>query len=118
MSSTIENNQEELNQVASEILALIENLKQKTKESMVIGERSILKGITIFEEVIKELNPDKIDDNVMSMIISYVSILLFKREETTQHVDSKMRHGINECFCVIDFYNKRKKRELVREYVS
>ena len=113
MSSTIENETEELSQVTMEILALTENLKQKTKESMVLGETSILKGIVLFEEVIKELNPDKIDAGIISMIISYVSIILYKKEEETQHVDSRVHYGIQQCYMMIDLYNKRKKRELV-----
>jgi len=113
MSSTILNNQEELNQVTIEILGLIENLKEQTKKSMVIGEVSIIKGITLFEEVIKELNPSKIDDNVISIIVSYVSIILFKQEENKQHIDIKMRYGINQCYMLIDIYHKSKKRELV-----
>jgi len=113
MSSTILNDQEELNQVTIEILGLLDNLKKRTKESMVVGEMSIIKGITLFEEVIKELNPDKIDDNVVSIIVSYVSIILFKEEEKRQHVDSKVHYGVQQCYMVIDMYNKRKKRELV-----
>ena len=113
MSSTILNDQEELNQVTIEILELVENLKKQTKKSMVIGEVSIIKGITLFEEVIKELNPSKIDDNVISIIISYVSIIMFKQEEKKQHIDIKMRYGINQCYMLIDIYNKSKKRELV-----
>ena len=113
MSSTMLNNQEEFNQVTIEVLELIDNLKQKTKKSMVIGETSIIKGITIFEEVIKELDPEKIDDSVISMIISYVNIILFKQEEKRQHVDAGVRYGVNQCYMLIDMYNKRKKRELV-----
>ena len=113
MSSTILDNQEELNGVTIEVLELIDNLKKKTRESMVIGEASIIRGITLFEEVIKELNPDKIDDNIISMIISYVNIILFKQEEKRQHVDAGVRYGVNECYMLIDMYNKRKKRELV-----
>ncbi len=107
------NDQEELNQVTIEMLELVGNLKKQTKKSMVIGEVSIIKGITLFEEVIKELNPSKIDDNVISIIISYVSIILFKQEEKKQHIDIKMRYGIHQCYMLIDIYNKSKKRELV-----
>ena len=114
MSSTILDDQEELNQVTIEVLELLNNLKKKTKESMVSGETSIIKGITLFEEVIRELNPNKIDDNVISIVISYASIILFKQEEKKQHVDVKMRYGINQCYMLIDVYNKSKKRELVR----
>ena len=113
MSSTIENNTDELSQVANEILALTNNLKKRTKESMVVGEKSILKGIVLFEEVIKELNPDVINDGVISMIDSYVSIIMFKQEEKTQQVDNRVHLGIQQCYMVIDMYNKRKKRELV-----
>jgi hypothetical protein len=113
MSSIVENECEELSQVTEEILALTENLKKSIKESMVVGERSIIKGITLFEEVIKELNPDKIDDGIISMIISYVSIVLYKQEEQMQRVDNKVHYGVSQCYMLIDLYNKKKKRELV-----
>lgn len=113
MSSTIENNAEELSQVTKDILGLTNNLKKRTKESMVVGEKSIIKGITLFEEVIKEINPDVIDDGIISMIISYVSIVLFRKEEKEQRVDNSVHFGIQQCYMVIDMYNKRKKRELV-----
>ena len=113
MSSTIENETEELSQAVEEILALTENLKHKTKESMVVGDTNIIKGITLFEEVIKELNPQYIDDGIISMIISYISIILFKEEEKKQRVDNRVHYGVEQCYVILDLYNKRKKRELV-----
>ena len=113
MSSTILDDQEELSQVTIEVLELVDNLKTKTKESMVRGERSILKGITIFEEVVKKLNPSKMNDNVISIIISYVSILVFKQEEEREHIDTGVRYGVNQCYMMLDMYGKAKKRELV-----
>ncbi len=114
MSSTIENETDELSQVTEEILALIENLKNNTKKSMMIGERSILKGITIFEEVIKKLNPEKIDDGIISMIISYTNIVLFRQEEKEQHIDNQVHYGIQQCYMMLDIYGKRKIRELIK----
>ena len=113
MRSTIEHNTEELSQVTEEILALTDNLKQKTKDSMTLGERKIIEGITIFEEVVKELNPDTIDDGIISMIISYVNIILFRREEKAQHVDNRVHYGVEQCYMILDIYGKRKKRELI-----
>ncbi len=113
MSSTILNDQDELNQVTIEVLELVDNLKKRIKESMMVGERSILKGVTLFEEVIKELNPNEINDNVISIIVSYVSIILFKQEEKKQRVDNMVHYGIQQCYMMIDIYNKSKKRELV-----
>ena len=81
---------------------------------MIIGERDILKGIAIFEEVIKGLNPDKIDDDTMSIIINCVDIVISGLEEKAQHVNTKVHYGIEQCSLVVDIYNKRKKRELVK----
>ena len=114
MNEEVDIIQEELTPITCELLDLVDNLKKKTKESMVSGERSILKGIAIFEEVVKEINPAVMDENVMSMIISYTSIVMFKEEEERGHVDSRAHYGINQCYMMMDIYNKRKKRELVK----
>ena len=115
MEKTIEDVELELSDVTLEILSLTDNLKEKTKSSMMIGERHILKGIVIFEEVVKELNPEVINDEVLYMIRSCVNIVLFKEEEKTQRVNNHVHYGVNTCYTMLDLLNKSKKRELVLE---
>ena len=109
MEKTVEGSQIILNDATIEILNLTDNLKKKTKGAMMIGEVNILRGIVIFEEVLKGLNPDIIDDEAIYMIESCVNIVLFKEEEKSQHVNNHVHYGVNACYSVIDMYNKSKK---------
>ena len=111
MNNTIEE-KEELSETTYEILSLTDNLKKRTKESMVIGESFILRGVTIFEEIIKEINPDKMDDGIVSMIVSYVSIYVFRQEERNQKINHYVQYGINQCFMMLDLHNKSIKRKI------
>ena len=114
MDITINNGQSELSDITLAILEMTDNFREKTKQGMVIGERHILKGITIFEEVIKGLNPEVIDDESLYMIRSCVNIVLFKEEEKTQHVNNHVHYGVSACFSMVDRLNNQKKRELVK----
>ena len=115
MSSTIENYQNEYNQLTCEILGYIDNLRTKTKESMMIGEKHILRGIDIFEEAVKAINPIQLNDEAIYLIDKCVSIALFKEEERRGKVNSNIHYGINSCYMMLDIYNKTKKRALIKQ---
>ena len=104
----------ELSSVTFEILSLTNNLKEKTKKNMMVGERYILDGIIIFEEIVKKLNPETMNDEVLNMIYTCVNIVLFRKEEQYQHVNNYVHYGINSCYSIIDMYNKSKKRSYSR----
>ena len=107
MSITInELDHEELNEVANNILDRLNKLKENIKKSMMVGEKDILKGIEIVEEVIKELNPSEMDDDILSMIESCANIVLYKKEERIEHVNSYVHYGINMCYTVLEGYNR------------
>ena len=115
MSSTIEELQDEYNQVTYEILDHINNLREKTRESMMVGEKNILRGIDIFEEAVKAINPIQLGDEEIYLIGRCVNIALFKEEEKRGKVNSDIHYGINTCYMMLDFYNKAKKRTLVKQ---
>lgn len=113
MEKTLNENQVEYTDTTLEILDLTNNLKQKVKNGMMIGERHILRGIIIFEEVIKELNIDIINDDALSMIEACANIVLFKEEERQQHVNNYTHYGISLCNSATSMYLKNKKRKLI-----
>ena len=115
MSSTIDNSQDEFNQVTYEILDHIDNLREKTKKSMVVGEAHILKGYDIFEEAVKAVNPIILNDEAIYLIGRCVNIALFKEEERKGRVNSNIHYGISSCYMMLDFYNKSKKRILIKQ---
>ena len=109
----------EINAVTYELLKRIEELKKNIKNEMMHGEYGILKGVAIFEVIIKELNYDKINDEVVDEIINYVNSYVKNKEEAMQHVDPRVHYGINRCFLVLCNYNevvnnkvKNKKKKL------
>ena len=105
-----EDGKRELSDVTLEILNLTNNLKEKTKNSMMIGEANIIRGIVAFEETVKEINPEELNDDAIYMIMSCIRVVLFKEEERKQHVDNYVHYGVNSCFMALDIYNKSIKR--------
>ena len=104
--------EKELTNVTKELLKRIEQLKKNIKNSMMSGEVNILKGIVIFEVILKEINPSVIDENEALLIEDYVNKYLIKKEDAMQRVNSYIRYGINRCFLVLESYNKIKKHGL------
>ena len=115
MSSTIEYDQNEYNQVTCEIIDNINNLRNRTKESMMVGEAHILRGIDIFEAAVKAINPLQLDEQAIYLIRRCVNIALFKEEERRGKVNSNIHYGVNSCYMMLDFYNKSKKRSLIKQ---
>ncbi len=113
MRSKVKDNIEDLTQATCELLYKTNYLKQQTKEAMVNGEIGYIKGITVVEETILELNPLKIDEEVIETIIKLSEAYIAAYEEERQHVDKNMRLGAMQCYSAIDIYYKGKKRELV-----
>ncbi len=113
MRSKGKDNIEEFSQVTCDLLYLTNNLKLSTKNSMVVGEHGILKGITIVQEIIMELNPQEVNDQVIEMITNCAEAYISKYENEREHVDNNMRLGAMQSYMAIDIYNKGKKRELV-----
>ena len=105
----------EFNQVTYEILDRIENLRKKTKESMMVGEVHILRGIDIFEESVKAINPVVMNEEATYLIGRCINIALFREEERRGRVNPYIRYGIESCYMMLDIYDKSKKRMLVRQ---
>ena len=115
MYNAVEECQDEFNQVTYEILDHIDNLRNKTKESMMVGESHVLRGIDIFEEAVKAINPPKLNEEAIYLIGRCVDIALFKEHEKRGKINNNIHYGINSCYMMLDFYNKSKKRALIKK---
>ena len=99
----------ELTTTTIEILEMITAMRHDIESSMMVGERNILRGIDIFEKILKEINPDTIDSNQVIKIEEYISLKLQKDEDSCQRVNSFIHYGINRCYSVLEAYNKYSK---------
>ena len=93
------------------LLIMTEDLKRDIRKSMMRGEESILRGITMFETMVKAMNPEKIDDEQIEFIESNVRRHLRNREETLQKINPSMHYGVNRCFLILENNYRTKKIE-------
>ena len=101
----------ELNEVTKELLSRMEILKNDIKNSMIRGEFNIIKGIIIFEAVIKELNPEVINEEEVNKIENFTKRYLIEKEEKMQKVNPYVHYGINRCFMILESYNRLDKEK-------
>ena len=88
--------------VTGEMLDRTDYLKKCVKESMSIGYVYIIKGIIIFEEVLKNINPFEMSDNVIDTIQMRINDILEKRELIFNHY---CLLGIKRCYFIAYDYN-------------
>lgn len=103
---------EEVKEMTTEtlnLLVLTEELKKDIKNSMMHGEASIIKGITLFEVMVKAINPTKIDDQEIDMIEDSVRRHVRTREEALQKVNPSLHYGVNRCFLILETRYRTKK---------
>ena len=107
--------EKELTEVTKELLERIEILRKNLKKSMTRGESSIVKGIIIFEAILKEVNPSVLDESEIVKIEEYTKRYLIEKEERTQHVDSYVHYGVDRCLLILATYNKYKDKKLIKK---
>ena len=100
--------EKELTQVTNELLERTNILKENGKKAMMRGEVNVLRGITIFEIILKGINPEIIDEAELRYIENYVSVYMNVKEEQTQTVNNYVHYGINLCFTMLENYLKEK----------
>mgnify|MGYP007069999742 CR=1 FL=1 len=96
--------------VTEQLLIETDKLKKSIKESMMVGEVAIIKGIIFFEVIVKEVNPEVLTDEEINKIKNYTMIVLKSKEEEIQKVSNHMHYGVNRCFLMLDGYNRRIKK--------
>lgn len=93
--------------VTLELLDRTNILKKQVKRNSMIGDNNIITGIELFEDIIKELNVDSIDDETVQFIEKNVDELLIRIEEKRQIINRYIDYGINCCYIILEGYNKR-----------
>ena len=106
--------EKELTEVTKELLKRTKELKENTKKSMIIGEVNIIRGIIIFETIIKEINPHTLDEEEINIINRFVDTYMLNKEEVTQSVNHRIHQGITLCYLILYSYNKEVKRKVLK----
>ena len=105
----------EFNEATNDLLKRIEDLKKDITNSMTHGETKIIKGITIFEAILKEFNPSVLDKEKIFEMEEYTRRYLIEKEEKMQRVNAYVHYGINRCFLILESYNNIKEKKLARK---
>lgn len=87
-------NKIELSPITLEICNRLEEYKGNIKKDMVVGEDKIIFGINIVEEIIKEINPSKVEDEIVNKIEAKIQRYEIKKEGKMQVINNYVRSGI------------------------
>lgn len=93
----------EYNPVTAEILDRINNYKNRIKNEGMVGDTFILTGISLFEDTIKELNVDSLNNEVVEYI---KNIIEQKINQTGRLINRYISYGINYCLTILEGYNQ------------
>ncbi len=98
--------------VTNELLERTGYLKNSIKSSFIKGDKNILEGIEIFETILKEINPDIIDDDMQVCIENTINLLMTDINDITQTINPDINYGIKCCYMILEGYNKASLRRL------
>lgn len=107
----------EISLVVIDLLDRVNIIKEDIKKSMMVGERKILKGVTIFEEVIKSMNINEVNDDILDQVEKRIGLVISSMEDKSQKVDHFAHIGIDRCSLMLYMYNKeinRKKEKILK----
>lgn len=89
--------------------------KDKIKESKVLGNVLVLRGVEIFEEMIKEVNPISMSEDEVELFWQKINSSMLEREYRLQNMNSYIRLGIQDCVVILWGVVKSKKYVRVKE---
>ena len=81
-------NKIELSPITLEICNRLEEYKSNIKRDMVVGEDKIISGVNIVEEIIKEMNPSKVEDEIIDKIDAIIQKYEMKKERKMQVINN------------------------------
>lgn len=93
----------EYNPVTTEILDRINNYKNRIKNEGMVGDTFILTGISLFEDTIKELNVNSLNNEIVEYIRN---IIEQKINQTGRLINRYISYGINYCLAILEGYNQ------------
>ena len=105
-----------LTDVTIDLLDRFENYKNKIEEYKPRGDKYIIKGILILSEIVKEVNPECIDEEVALNIKDKVECVLSNLEYNMQKINLYVHLGVNNSLMIlwnmIDCKNLKKVRKV------
>lgn len=96
-------NKRELTEITEELLERTSFIKNSYKKSMMVGKEGIIEGVVIFEEVVKEINPDTCSMAIVEVIENKVMAYLHSRRRI---IDMNIDSGLYACFMMLETYVK------------
>ena len=112
MDAVLEN---EYTLLTKDLLKRTEYIKESIASSMVVGDTSIIRGVVIFEDIVKGFNFDEIDNNTIEWLNNYIINMLNNKKGNFKNVNNYVYFGIERCFMMLYSYYKtnilNKKKE-------
>lgn len=103
MNTVIKLTNIEYTPVTTEILDRINNYKNRIENEGMVGDTYILDGISLFEDTIKELNVDTLNNEV----VEYIKDIINQKTNGTGRLISRyISCGINYCLAILEAYNQ------------
>ena len=102
--------------VTNELLERIKFLRYSVASNYIPGDKEIIRGIDLFETILKEINPEHLDKNMQIYIESIVDKEITKINDQKQSVNHNMNYGIVCCYTILEGYNKTKQRNLKKHW--
>ena len=97
-------NKIELSPITLEICNRLEEYKSNIKRDMVVGEDKIISGVNIVEEIIKEMNPSKVEDEIIDKIDAIIQKYEMKKERKMHVINNYVRCGIVYAEMIVGSY--------------
>ena len=114
------NEDNELTIFTMDIIRRSEIIKEKLSNSMTLGSDNIVLGINIFEDMVKKVNYEYIDNDGMLELENMINYYLVNEEYRNQRIDNNVHIGINMCFmmlnCYINLNNYSSKKKVLVNY--
>ena len=108
-----------LSNTTNELLERVNILKCFIKNGMIDGDVGIIEGITLFEDILIQMNPDEIDDSVVSVIENKVNEKSFSNIYLNRRLNYSVGYGIDRCFLILETYNSvNKYKKLERTLIK
>lgn len=105
-----------LSEISLEICKRLNEYKNNIRKDMVIGDTKIIMGIELVEKFIREINPQVIDEMIITHLDFLIDNYIKLKDSRMQSINNYMMMGINNAYNIVNsfviFNSKNKKRVL------